>query len=143
VQDTVQTTDTARPARHSWVPFVAAAAGASLLLKAVLIIASGNSISDGPMGVLYLGGLLLGLAAAIGAGLRRSGVAAKVGVAFGAAVLLLLWIMGLGDSLKPVIGAFSDAQHVKDEVPVGTAGMVLLGLAWLGFCRDARGSSST
>lgn len=73
------TTQTAGPTiapRHTWVPYVGAAAGAALLLKAVLIIGSGNDVGEGPMAVLYLGGLLLGVVAAVGAGLRRHGVAA-------------------------------------------------------------------
>lgn len=136
------TTETARTttmsARHRWVPYVAAAAGAAFVLKAALIIGSGNAVGDGPMAVLYLGGLLLGLVAAVGAGLRRERASARIAVAVAGVVLLVLWIMGLGDSLKPVIGALSDAEHVKDEVPVALAGLVLLGLAWLGFSRDTR-----
>lgn len=135
------TTETARPTtarRHTWVPYVAAAAGACLLLKAVLIIGSGNAVGDGPMAVLYLLGLLLGVVAAIGAGLRRDRVGLRIAVAAGGVVLLLLWIMGLGDALKPLVGAVSDAEHVKNEVPVGLAGLALLGLAWLGFSRDTR-----
>jgi len=126
-----------RGARHTWVPYVAAAAGAALLLKAVLIIASGDSIPDAPMVVLYLGGVLLGVVAAVGGGLRRQRTGARVGVALGGVVLLVLWIVGLGDLLEPVISLVSDAEHVGDEVPVGVAGAVLLGLAWLGFSRDA------
>lgn len=50
-------------------------------------------------------------------------------------VLLVLWIMGLGDALKPLVGVVSDAEHVQ-EVPVGLAGLVLLVLAWAGWSRD-------
>ncbi len=59
--------------RHTWVPYAAAAAGVSLIAKGTLIIASGNTVSEVPMGVLYLGGLALGLIAAVGAGLRQRG----------------------------------------------------------------------
>lgn len=131
------TDPTIRRARHTWVPYVAAAAGAAFLLKAVLIIASSDGIADAPMVVLYFGGLLLGVVAAVGAGLRQRRTGAKLAVALGGVVLLVLWIMGLGDLLEPVISLVSDAEHVGDEVPVGVAGAVLLGLAWLGFSRDA------
>jgi len=133
--------DTVRP-RHTWVPYIAGLAGAALLLKATLIIA-GNPGNDagGIFAVLYLSGLALVLAAAIGTGLRRRGVGARIGVAVGLSVLLIAWIIGLGDLLKPVIGVFSDAQRVKDEVPIGIAGVVLLALAYLGYSHDRDAAS--
>lgn len=137
-------TSTARTtaARHRWVPYVAAAAGAALLLKAVLIIGSSNAVADGPMAVLYLGGLLLAGVAAVGAGLRRERIAARVGVALAGVVLLAVWIMGLGDSLKPLIAAVSDAEHVQAEVPVALAGVALLALAWRGWSGDVTARAS-
>jgi hypothetical protein len=111
-------------------------AGAALLLKAVLIIGSGNEVGEGPMAVLYLLGLAVGVVAAIGAGLRRERLGARIGVALGGAVLLVAWIMGIGDALKPAVAVLSDAAHVQDEVPIGLAGAVLLGLSWWGFTRD-------
>lgn len=128
-------------ARHTWVPYVGAAAGAALLLKAALIIGSGNQVADAPMAVLYLLGLALGLVAAVGAGLRRDRMPVRVTTAVGAAILLLLWITGLGDALKPVVGLLTDAEHVQVETPVGLAGVVLLAMAWWGFCRDAQRTS--
>lgn len=122
--------------RHAWVPYVGAAAGSALLLKAVLIIASGNAVGDGPMAVLYLLGLLLGAAAAVGAGLRRDRLALKLAVGAGGVLALLLWIVGVGDSLKPLVALVSDAEHVQVEVPVALAGAALLGLSWLGWSRD-------
>lgn len=130
--------DTARP-RHTWVPYIAGLAGAALLIKATLIIAGNpSSDADGIFAVLYLSGIALAVAAAIGTGLRRRGVGARIGVAIGLSVLVIAWIMGLGDLLKPVIGVFSDAQRVKDEVPIGIAGVVLLTLAYLGYSRDQK-----
>jgi hypothetical protein len=130
--------DTVRP-RHTWVPYIAGLAGAALLLKAVLIIAGNpGSDADGILAVLYLSGIALGLAAAIGAGLRRRGIGARIGVAVGLSALLVVWIIGLGDLLKPVIGLISDAQRVKDEVPIGIGGIVLLILAYLGYSHDQK-----
>lgn len=128
--------DTARP-RHTWVPYVAGLAGAAYLLKSTLIIAGNpGSDADGIFAVLYLSGLALGLAAAVGTGLRRRGTGARIGVALGLAVLLIAWIIGLSDLLTPVIEVFSDSQRVKDELPIGIAGVVLLVLAYLGYSHD-------
>lgn len=124
-----------RTARHTWVPYAAAAAGAVLSLKAVLVMATDDG-APSAMGVLYLLGLLLGLVAAVGAGLRQRGWARSVGIGIGAAVLLVMWIMGLGDLLKPVIGAVTDSDTAKDEVPILLAGLVLLALAWRGRAHD-------
>lgn len=132
-------TQTAQPTtahRHTWAPYVGAAAGACLLLKAVLIIGSDNAVGDGPMAILYLLGLLLGAVAAVGAGLRRDRAAVRIAIALTGVVALMLWIMGLGDALKPVVALLSDAQHVKNEVPVGLAGAVLLTLSWRGWSHD-------
>lgn len=131
--DTALSTDARR---HPWVPWVAAVAGAAFLLKAVLIIASGDRIGDAPMAVLYLGGLFLGVVAAVGFGLRRERTAAKVAVAAGGVALLVMWIMGLGDLLTPLVALVSEAEHVQVEVPIGVAGAVLLAAGWLGFSRD-------
>ena len=125
--------------RHTWVPWVAALAGAAFTLKVVLIFASGNELPGGPLAVLYLSGLALGIAAAVGAGLRQRGALRSVGVGLGSVLLLVLWIMGFGDALKPVVGLVSDTTYVKDEVPVLLAGLVLLALAWRARVRDLRG----
>jgi hypothetical protein len=124
--------------RHTWVPYVGAVAGAALLLKAVLIVGSGNAVGDGPMAVLYLLGVLLGVVAAVGAGLRRDRIGTRIATAAGGALLLLAWITGLGDGLKPLVALASDAEHVQVETPIGLAGAVLLGLSWWGFTRDTR-----
>jgi hypothetical protein len=124
--------------RYTWVPYVAAAAGASLITKGTLIIASGNTISDGPMGVLYLGGLAFGLVAAVGAGLRQRGWLRSLAVDLGSALLLVVWIMGLGDAIKPAVGVFSGAEYVQVEVPVVAAGLVLVLLALRARAHDTR-----
>lgn len=117
------------------MPYVAAAAGTVLALKAVLVMASDDGAPTA-MGVLYLVGLLLGLIAAIGAASRQHGVVRRVGVGLGCAALLVLWILGLGDVLKPVVGLVTDYQHAKNEVPILLAGSVLIGLAWSARARD-------
>jgi hypothetical protein len=127
-----------RTPRHTWVPWVAALAGAAFTLKVTLILASDNEMAEGPLAVLYLSGLLLGVVAAVGAGLRQHGALRSVAVGGGSALLLVMWIMGLGDLLKPVVGVVSDAEHVQVEVPILLAGLVLLGLAWWARSRDLR-----
>ena len=112
---------------HRWVPYVAVAAGAAYVLKVALIWGSDDTFNENALGVLYLGGLLLGIAAGIGAGLRqRRGRRALVGIAL--PVLLVSWVMGLGDLLKPVFELFSDAEHVAVEGPLLVLGVVLLAL---------------
>ncbi len=124
-----------RSVRATWVPFVAAAAGAVLALKAVLVMATGDGVPDATA-VMYLGGLLLGVVAAIGAGVRQRGWVRSIGVGMGGTLLLVLWIMGLGDALKPVIGVVNDSDIVKAEIPILLAGLVLLALAWRGRSND-------
>lgn len=122
-------------ARHTWVPYAAAAAGAVLSLKAVLVVATDDG-APGAVGALYLLGLLLGLAAAGGAGLRQRGAARGIAVGLGAAVLLVLWVMGLGEALESVVAAVTDDEHAPVEAPILLAGLVLLGLAWRARARD-------
>lgn len=133
--------DTTAP-RHTWVPWVAALAGAAYTLKVTLILASGNGGPDWPYAVLYLVGLALGVTAAVGAGLRQRGVLRQVGVALGGTVLLATWIMGLGEVLEPVVGLVSDTTYVQEEVPILVAGLVLLVLAWFARSRDLRAEAA-
>lgn len=125
-------------ARITWAPYVAAVAGATLVVKGTLIIATNNQVSDGAMGVLYLGGLALGVVAAIGAGLRQRGWIRGLLVGVGSAFALLLWITGLGDAIKPAIALISSAEHVQAEVPVVLAGVVVAALAVRARSRDAQ-----
>lgn len=127
-----------RTPRHTWVPYVAALAGAALTLKGTLILGSGNRVDETTTGVLYLGGLLLGLVACVGVGLRQHGVLRGIGLGLGSTLLLVGWIIALSDAVEPAIGAFSDRVYVRDEAPVLLAGLVLLVLAWLARARDLR-----
>lgn len=122
--------------RHTWVPWVAALAGAALTLKIALIAAAGDGMSDTPFAILYLGGLALGLAASVGVGLRQRGALRSLGLGLGSAVLLLAWIMGLGEVLEPLIGLVTSSTTAQEEGPILVAGLVLLGLAWRGRARD-------
>lgn len=125
-------------ARFTWVPYVAAVAGAALILKGSLIIATDNQISEDAMGVLYLVGLGLGVAAAFGAGLRQRAWIRGLLVGIGSALALLMWIMGVGDAIKPVVGLVSSTEHVQVEVPVVLAGLVVTALALRARSRDAQ-----
>lgn len=125
----------ARVRRHTWVPFVAAAAGAVLVLKATLVMATDDGVPTAA-GVLYLLGLLLGVVSAVGAGLRRRAVGARFAVALAGVLLLLVWVMALGDALKPVVGLATDSEAVQAEVTIALAGIGLLTLAWWGLVRD-------
>jgi hypothetical protein len=133
--------DTERP-RHTWVPYLTGLAGGALVLKASLIVASGNQVNESPMAVLYVTGLALALVAAIGAGLRRRRWFAKIALAFGLAALLAFWIVGLSDTVEPLVAVVSDATHVVDEVPVGVAGLVILFAAWFGLTHDQQASAA-
>ncbi len=124
---TTTTTDpNAVQVHHSWVPYVAITAGAALLLKVVLIIASEDTVADGITGPLYLGALLFGLAAAIGAGLRRERRRALAAIGF--CLLLVFYVIGLSDAVKPLFESFSDEAYVIDEGPLGLLGLALLAL---------------
>lgn len=128
---------TTTAARHTWVPYVAAAAGTALLVKGSLGAWRGESTPDTAMAVLYLGGLLLGVVAAAGVGLRQRGLLRGLAVGGGVAAALVLWIIGLGEVLEPVVGVLTDVRHTQEEVPVAVAGLGLLLLAWLTRERDA------
>lgn len=130
-----------RTPRHTWVPWVAALAGTAYTLKVTLILASGNAGPDWPYALLYLAGLALGLAASVGAGLRQRRPLRGVAVGLGCAVLLVAWIMGLGELLEPVVAVVSDTTYVQEEVPILVAGLALLALAWSARSRDLQAAS--
>lgn len=123
---TTATDPSAVQVHHSWVPYVAITAGAVLLLKVVLIIASEGTVADGITGPMHIGAVLLGLAAAIGAGLRRE--RRKALAAIGFCLLFVLYVIALSDALKPLFESFSDKVYVLDEGPLGLLGLALLGL---------------
>ena len=120
------------------MPAVGALAGLTLTVKASLIIGTGNAIAEQPMAVLYLSGLALGVAAAVGFGLRRSPLALRIATAVVAPLLLIAWIMGLGEVVEPLFGLVNDAQYVRDEGPIGLLGVVLLAAAYVGYSYDQR-----
>lgn len=124
-------------ARHSWVPYVAAAAGTALLFKGSLAAWRGEDTPDTAMAALYLGGILLGVVAAVGLGLRQRGLLRGLAVGGGPALLLVFWIMGLGEALEPVVALLTDVRHTQEEVPIAVAGLGLLVLAWLTWTHDA------
>lgn len=125
--------------RHAWVPAVGALAGTALTVKAALIIGSGNGVGDQPMAVLYLAGIAVGIVAAVGLGLRRRPLWQRIVVGVAAPLLLVLWILGLGEVLNPIAELFSNEAYVGDELPVGVAGLVLLATSLIGYRADESG----
>ena len=112
-----------------WVPYAAVAAGATLLLGSAITYSRHEDGGAVPI-ALYFAGLALALVAAIGFGLRqRRGRRALVAV--GASLLLVVWVMGLGDQLTPLFEIFSDEQYVSDEGPITILGFVLLAVGAL------------
>src|SRR5690348_8833904 len=118
-------------ARHPWVPAVAALSGAAFVLDTALVVGFHDRIADGPLFALYDVAILLGVVAGVGLGLRRGAVWSRVLVALAAPLLLLAWILGLGEVIEPAVGLFSDRGYVKDEIPVGVLGLVLLASAYV------------
>ena len=138
VNTSTQNTNSSTVSRHRWVPAVGALAGLALTVKAGLIIGTGDAIAEQPMAILYLSGIAVGVASAIGFGLRRSRLALRLAVAVGAPLLLVAWIMGLGEVVEPLFHLVSDAQYVRDEGPIGLLGVTLLAAAYVGYSHDQR-----
>jgi hypothetical protein len=113
-------------ARQGWVPYAAIASGAGFLLMSVLVFATEDAI-DTPAVVLYLGSILLALAAAIGQGARVGGGKGAL-VAIGLCLAVVAWVMGVGDLLSPLFEQISDKEYVGDQGPIALLGLVLVGL---------------
>jgi hypothetical protein len=106
--------------------YLAILAGGALLLHAVLVIGSEDGLDTAAV-ILFFGGNLLALAAAITTGLRaRRGWRALT--AIGLSVLVIAWVMGLGDLTEPLFEAFKDEDYVGDAGPLGILGAALLAL---------------
>lgn len=110
----------------SWVPYVAITAGAVLLTKAVIVIGSDDEVLTDVTAWMYLAGLLLAAAAAVGYALGRERRRTLVGV--GLVLAIVAWVIGVGDLLTPVFEVFSDSDYLGDEGPIGVLGAVLLAL---------------
>lgn len=117
--------------RHTWVPYVAAIGGTVFLVKGGLAAFRGDDLSDAAFGALYFGGILLCLTALVGVGLRQPTTARRIALAVGLPLLFLLWVMGLGEVLEPVVGVFTDSEEVKVEAPIIVASLTVLVAAWL------------
>jgi hypothetical protein len=113
--------------QHNWVPYVAIASGTAYVMKMVFIFSTDNTAPDLATSICYIGGLLLGVAAAIGFGLRQRRGRRTV-VAVGSAVLLVAWVMGLGDFTSPLFEQFTDEAYAAEELPLGLLGVVLIAL---------------
>lgn len=114
--------------KHNWVPYAAIAAGTIFFAETVDIFVEGGDKHLGLMVPFWMLAIALSLAAAIGTGLRsRPGRRILVGA--GLSVLVVAWIMGLGDLTGPVFeSVFGHHEYVNDEGPIGLLGVVLLAL---------------
>jgi hypothetical protein len=122
--------------RHTWVPYVAAASGAALVVSATLDLATRGELSSTAFVIPYLTGIALAIAAAIGTGLRRSSTPQRVGVAAALTLGVVAWIMAVGDALGPVVELVSKAEYVTENVPIAALGIVVLVAAYRGYGRD-------
>jgi hypothetical protein len=116
--------------KHSWVPYVAIAAGTAYVVKMVLIFGTDDTAPDLATAVCWFAGLILGVAAAIGYGLRQPR-GRRALVAVGGAVLLVAWVFGLGDITSPVFEQVTDTSYGPEELPLGLLGVVLLAIGAL------------
>ena len=110
----------------SWVPYVAIAAGAVLLVKAVIVISSDDEVLTDTTAWMYLAGVILALVAAVGYALGRTRHRTLVGV--GVVLAMVAWLIGVGDLLTPAYELFSDSDYFGDEAPIAILGLVLLAL---------------
>lgn len=118
--------------------YAALAAGTILIAKVVLIIASGNRVSATLTGGLYVVGMILPLVAAAGIAARgattwlgRAGIALLVVFGYG------IYVTMLSDAVEVIAHPFSDAAHVRDEVPIAVIGVIwLLVGRWLRRAED-------
>lgn len=122
--------------RHTWVPYVAAASGASLLVVATLDMATRGRLASSTFVPVYLTGLALAVAAAVGTGLRRSSTLSRVGVAVGLVLGVAAWIMAVGDMLTPLTDLVSKSEYVGDDVPIALLGAGVLVAAYRAYGHD-------
>lgn len=112
--------------RPRWDAVLGVIGGALLLAAALSVILTNDAIPVPAFLALYFPGIALAAAAGFGMGRRVAAGALGVALGIGLAVFVVLWIMGLGDSLKGLVDQFDSRQHVRDHVPVA-----VLGTAWL------------
>ena len=109
-----------------WFPYTCVAAGACQLISSSIVFATDGD-EPGVSVALYFLGVALAIAVAIGFGMsRRPGRRALVAVA--GSLLVVAWIMALGDQLTPVFEVFSKKEYVGNEGPLVLMGLVLIGL---------------
>ena len=122
--------------RHRWVPAVGALAGAAFAVKYGMMMSAGDAAPDSAYAVLWFAGTGLGVVAGIGLGLRRRALWQRPAVAVVASVLLLAWILGVGEVLEPVAEQLGHSTDEAVEFPLGVLGVVLLAASYLGFRHD-------
>lgn len=104
----------------------AALGGSALVLKVLVIVATGNGAPATVEAALYLLGVAVPLVTAGAVALLRSGWLRRLGVGLGVAIAHLVYITMLSDGVGAAVELLTDEAYLVDEVPVA-----LLGLAWL------------
>lgn len=124
----------------AWAALIA---GAALVVKVAHIFAVDGS-EYMLQGILYLGGIALGIPAAIGVGASYgSTIPRKVALGFLAFFGFVFFIMMLSDAVGGAIEAVVDAPaYVGDEVPVALAGIAWLAVGYRLLNRSDRSVST-
>lgn len=121
------------------------AAGAAFLVKVAHIFATDGS-DHTIQGVLYLGGILLGIAGAVGVGARYGSTRLKkFGVGLAAFFGVMFFLTVLSDGVKALINSVADVpEYVATEIPVALLGAVWLVAGYkLWTSNEATGSRAT
>lgn len=100
--------------------------GIALVVKVVLILATGNAAPAAATGVLYVIGVFTPVVVAIDLARRRASLGAKIAVGVGIVFAQLFYVTMLSDSVEALVAPFTDTAYVLDEVPI-----MVLGVIWL------------
>lgn len=105
---------------------LALAGGAVLLVKGLTGAIAADALPVAYFGTLYIAGIALVVAASVAVGALQRRWPLKVLVGAAAAVLSVMWLMGLGEVLESVVAAITEDRATQEE-----AAVVALGVVWL------------